>query len=321
MSITRLTRDSSRGVLGLGLAVFTAATFGTSGTFADSLMATGWTPGAVVTLRISVAALLLTVPALRAMRGQWHRLRAALPSLLAFGLVAVAGCQLFFFNAVKHLEVGVALLLEYSGILLIVAYLWVRHGHRPRRLTVIGGVAALGGLVLVLNPGAAAIDPIGVLWGLLAATGLATFFVMSSKVDDALPPIALAWGAMVIGAAALIVCDATQLLPFHAETKQVVLARHHVSWMVAVIGLALIATAISYATGIAATRILGAKLASFVGLTEVLFAVLIAWALLGQAPGALQLIGGVVVLVGIALVRADGNGVEVEASEPALVQA
>lgn len=321
MSITRLTRDSSRGVLGLGLAVFTAATFGTSGTFADSLMATGWTPGAVVTLRISVAALLLTVPALRAMRGQWHRLRAALPSLLAFGLVAVAGCQLFFFNAVKHLEVGVALLLEYSGILLIVAYLWVRHGHRPRRLTVIGGVAALGGLVLVLNPGAAAIDPIGVLWGLLAATGLATFFVMSSKVDDALPPIALAWGAMVIGAAALIVCDATQLLPFHAETKQVVLARHHVSWMVAVIGLALIATAISYATGIAATRMLGAKLASFVGLTEVLFAVLIAWALLGQAPRALQLIGGVVVLVGIALVRADGNGVEVEASEPALVQA
>ena len=321
MSITRLTRDSSRGVLGLGLAVFTAATFGTSGTFADSLMATGWTPGAVVTLRISVAAVLLTVPALRAMRGQWHRLRAALPSLLAFGLVAVAGCQLFFFNAVKHLEVGVALLLEYSGILLIVAYLWVRHGHRPRRLTVIGGVAALGGLVLVLNPGAAGIDPIGVLWGLLAATGLATFFVMSSKVDDALPPIALAWGAMVIGAAALIVCDATQLLPFHAETKQVVLARHHVSWMVAVIGLALIATAISYATGIAATRMLGAKLASFVGLTEVLFAVLIAWALLGQAPGALQLIGGVVVLVGIALVRADGNGVEVEASEPALVQA
>src|SRR5690242_6385183 len=103
MSITRLTHDSSRGVLGLGLAVSTAATFGTSGTFADSLMATGWTPGAVVTLRISVAALLLTIPALRAMRGQWHRLKAALPSLLAFGLVAVAGCQLFFFNAVEHL--------------------------------------------------------------------------------------------------------------------------------------------------------------------------------------------------------------------------
>jgi drug/metabolite transporter (DMT)-like permease len=53
----------------------------------------------------------------------------------------------------------------------------------------------------------------------------------------------------------------------------------------------------------------------------VLFAVLIAWALLGQAPDALQMIGGVVVLVGIALVRADDNSVEVAPSEPALVQA
>jgi drug/metabolite transporter (DMT)-like permease len=235
--------------------------------------------------------------------------------------VAVAGCQLFFFNAVEHLDVGVALLIEYSGILLIVAYLWVRHGHRPRRLTVIGGVAALAGLILVLNPGAAGIDPIGVVWGLLAATGLATFFVLSSKVDEALPPIALAWGAMVIGAAALIVCDVVRLVPFHAETKQVVLARHHVSWIVAVLGLALIATAVSYATGIAASRMLGAKLASFVGLTEVLFAVLIAWALLGQAPGAVQLIGGIVVLVGIALVRADDNAVEVAPSDRELVQA
>ena len=81
--------------------------------------------------------------------------------------------------------------------------MWVRHGQRPRRLTVIGGVAALVGLVLVLNPTTGGIDPVGVLWGLLAATGLATYFVMSSKDEDALPPIALAWAAMVVGAVTL----------------------------------------------------------------------------------------------------------------------
>jgi drug/metabolite transporter (DMT)-like permease len=321
MSITRMTHDSRHGVLGLGLALFSAATFGTSGTFADSLMATGWSPGAVVTFRITIAALLLTLPGVRVLRGRWHLLRSGLPSVLTFGFVAVAGCQVCFFNAVQRLDVGVALLLEYSGILFVVVFLWVRHNQRPRKLTVIGGVAALAGLVLVLNPGTGGIDALGVFWGLLAGTGLAVYFVLSSKSDDTLPPIALAWAAMVVGAVTLIVLDLVRVLPFEMHTSDVVLLHHSMSWVVPVIGLAFVAAAVAYAAGIAAARMLGAKVASFVGLTEVLFAVLIAWALLGQALDALQLLGGLVVLLGIALVRADDTSVEVAPSEPELVQA
>ena len=54
-----------------------------------------------------------------------------------------------------------------------------------------------------------------------------------------------------------------------------------------------------------AARILGSKLASFVGLTEVLFAVLFAWLFLGQLPTVVQLIGGVLIIAGVALVRLD----------------
>jgi drug/metabolite transporter (DMT)-like permease len=88
------------------------------------------------------------------------------------------------------------------------------------------------------------------------------------------------------------------------------------SWVVPVVGLSLIAAAIAYAAGITAARLLGAKVSSFVGLTEVLFAVLIAWILLGQAPGVVQVIGGVVVLAGIALVRADETAPVGEAPVP-----
>ena len=292
-------------MLGLGLAVFSAATFGTSGTFADALMQTGWTPGAVVTLRIGVAAVLLTVPGLLAMRGKWGLLRQSLRSVLAFGFVAVAACQVLYFSAVRRLDVGVALLLEYSGILLVVGWMWLRHGHRPRRLTVAGGVAAVFGLVLVLNPSGGGIDPIGVLWGLLAACGLAVYFVMSSRAADQLPPIALAWSAMVVGATTLIVLDLVHVVPFEMHTSDVVLAGHRTSWVVPIVGLSLVAAAIAYAAGIGAARLLGAKLASFAGLTEVLFAVLFAWIALGQAPTPVQLVGGVAVLAGIALVRVD----------------
>ena len=54
-----------------------------------------------------------------------------------------------------------------------------------------------------------------------------------------------------------------------------------------------------------AARLLGATVASFVGLTEVLFAVLIAWVVLGQDLSAPQLAGGGLVVVGIALVQGD----------------
>jgi drug/metabolite transporter (DMT)-like permease len=56
---------------------------------------------------------------------------------------------------------------------------------------------------------------------------------------------------------------------------------------------------------VAGARLLGAKVASFVGLTEVLFALVFAWVLLGQSLGTMQLTGSALVIVGIALVRMD----------------
>ncbi|GIG43757.1 hypothetical protein Dsi01nite_017980 [Dactylosporangium siamense] len=259
----------------------------------------------MVTVRIAIAALVLTPPALIALRGRFGLLRRAVGEVLTFGLVAIAGCQLFFFNAVRRLDVGVALLLEYGGILLVVVWVWLRHGRRPGRRTVLGGLAALAGLVLVLDPGGGSLDAAGVAWGALAGTGLAVYFVIASRGDGALPPIALAWAGMVVGALGLAAFDVTGLLPFHTSADPVTLVGTQLSWIVPIAGLAVVAAALAYASGIAATRLLGAKVASFVGLTEVLFAVLFAWAALGQAPGGWQLAGGVVVLAGIALVRAD----------------
>ena len=316
MSVTQLGHDRSHGAAGVALAVLSAAGFSTSGTFADALMRTGWTPGAVVSFRIGLAALALTPPALVALRGRWPLLRAAAAEVLAFGLVAVAGSQLFFFSAVQHLPVGVALLLEYGGILLVVLWTWLRRGQRPGRLTVTGGLLAVVGLALVLQPGSGGVSAAGVAWGALAAVGLAVYFLLSARGGSALPSIALAWAGMVVGAAVLALSDLTHVLAFRTRTADVLLAHHRVSWVVPVLGLAVVAAAAAYALGILAARLLGARLASFVGLTEVLFAVLVAWAALGQAPRAGQLLGGVGVLAGVALVRA-GEPAVAASREPA----
>jgi len=73
--------------------------------------------------------------------------------------------------------------------------------------------------------------------------------------------------------------------------------------VVPVIALALIPTAIAYTVGIMGISRLRPRFASLVGLSEVMFAVLAAWALLGEAITPIQAIGGAVVLVGLALAR------------------
>ena len=157
---------------GLTLAVLSAATFGTSGAFASSLIEAGWSPAAAVITRVAVAAAVLTVPALIQLRGRWSLLRRGAGRAAAYGLVAVAGCQLFYFNAIERMPVGVALLLEYLAAVLVVGWLWLRHGQRPRRLTVAGAAAAIAGLAMVLDlAGSARIDPVGVMWGLLRRRG------------------------------------------------------------------------------------------------------------------------------------------------------
>jgi hypothetical protein len=75
-----------------------------------------------------------------------------------------------------------------------------------------------------------------------------------------------------------------------------------------VLELAVIAAATAYVAGIVAARVLGAKLASFVGLSEVMFAVLFAWLLLGELPRPVQLVGGLFILAGVVVVRAEELG-------------
>src|SRR5262249_57318412 len=109
-----------------------------------------------------------------------------------------------FFNAVALIPVGVALLLEYLGIVLVVGWLWLRHGQRPRRLTVAGGAVAIAGLAMVLDlAGPGRINPVGVVWALLGAVGLASFFLLSAGGErEPLPPIVMAWAGMCLAAAA-----------------------------------------------------------------------------------------------------------------------
>jgi drug/metabolite transporter (DMT)-like permease len=293
-----------RGTVGLGFALVSAVSFGLSGAFATPLLDAGWSAGAVTLVRIGIAALVVAPFGLLALRGRPGALRRNAGLVLLYGLLAVAAAQFCYFSAVARMEVGPALLIEYTAPAAVVVWLWIRHGHRPGPVTLLGaGLAALG-LVLVLDllSGAELSLP-GVLWALGAMVGCATYFVISADEDNGLPPLTLAAGGLVVGTVVLGALALVGLLPMHAATTSVAYAGHEVAWWWPLLGLGLVTAALSYTTGIAAGRRLGSRLASFVALSEVLAGIFWAWLLLAQLPKPVQLLGGVLILAGVVAVK------------------
>src|SRR5215218_11510462 len=80
---------------GLGFALISALSFGLAGPLARGLLETGWSPGAVVLVRVGVAALVVLPAGVLALRGRWDLLRSSAGLVLTYGLLAVAGAQFF----------------------------------------------------------------------------------------------------------------------------------------------------------------------------------------------------------------------------------
>lgn len=293
--------------IGLLFAVSSALAFGSSGPFAKALMEAGWSPTAAVTARLAGGAIMMAAFASVVRPGWIREVRAHARTVVAYGVFPIAGAQLCYYNAVAHLSVGVALLLEYTAPILVVGWVWATTRHRPSVMTFGGVAVAVAGIVLVLDVfSGAQINLTGVSWGLAAAVCAACYFMMSNKAStdgDGLSPISLAAGGLIVGTAAVTLLGVIGVMPLTFTTNAVSIAGHTTAWLVPVIALGLIPTALAYTLGIVGIARLKPRFASLVGLSEVLFAVLIAWIMLGEAMSVSQAIGGAVVLVGLAVAR------------------
>ncbi|TXN29729.1 EamA family transporter [Lacisediminihabitans profunda] len=303
--------------LGLVIAVIAAAAFGVSGAFVKPLLEAGWSPASAVTLRALLGGALLLPFALVALRGRWSALWRARWRVLAMALVGVAGTQLVYFAALESIPVGTAILIEYLAPLLLVAFIWATSRRMPKLVVLIGSVVALVGLVLVVSPGGGgSLAVVGLLFAALAAVGCAVYYVVAARPNDGLPPVALAASGLVLGGLVLGLAGLLGLVPFAVTFGTVRMLGTATPWWVPLLIVGIIGTALAYAASITASGMLGSRLASFAGLLEVVAAALYAWLLLGENLTVLQLLGGVLILAGIAFVRSEKSVQPLEAAVP-----
>lgn len=293
---------------GLAIALTSAVAFGLSGPVGKSLLDAGWSSTAVALTRIGGAALILAIPTLITILRAGEAAKAWTSKIFWYGLVAIAGAQLCFFTAISFMSVSSALLIEYLAPVLLIFWTWLRTRRAPAPAVLGGAAVAVAGLMIVIGvpgTGGSAFSLVGTLWAAGAAICLTAYFAMAGASGPRPPALVLTGGGMAIGGVIVAALGLLGVMPLRATFGEVDFAGAQVSFLVPALVLCAICAVLSYGTGIAAVRLLGSRPASFISLSEVVFAFAAAWLLLAEAPTVQQAIGGVVILLGIAATNLD----------------
>ena len=294
----------SRRTAGLLFGVTSSVCFSASGTFAKTLTDAGFSPLQAVWLRILGACVIL-LAAMLLLRGPGSfaalaRDRSSIGGIVLFGLVAVAACQAMYFVAASRLPVGIAILLEFTGPVLVVVYQRLIRRQHVRRTAFLGiGLAMLGLCCVVEIWSGLSLDPLGLACGLGAAAGNAAYFLIMDRLTGSADPLVITTVGMTVACVVLVPLALPWSAPWHVLGESIPVDGRHTApgWLVA-LALVLLSTVISYVLGGMAVQRLSASVAAGLAYVEPVSACVIAWVLLGQRLSAVQITGGVIVLLG-----------------------
>lgn len=293
--------------------------FGLNASTSKVVMGSGISPEEIVIFRsIATAlgaglALALTNP--RAFRVQRHEWRG----LILFGVFGVALMQWSYSNAVKNLPIGIALLIEYTAIVIVpLVSLWLFKEKVLLRLW-FAIVMVLGGLVVVSKIWDGGLNPVGLMFAVMAALFLSFYFLMGEHTLKKRDTLSTLFYSMSISALFwLIVTPWWNFKPdiladsvsLTGNLNQVELPLWALLVWVGIFG-SFLPMLFSYL----ALVHLSATSVGVISTGETVTAFFFAWAWLNEKIDAIQALGGILVIAGIVL--AQTSRVQVKEKEPA----
>ncbi len=294
-------------VVGYALVLTAATLFGINAGMARIPMRSGTDVSTFTSLRITAALALVVLIALVLDRSALRppRLREV-PLVVGLGIVGIAGLQGTYNVAIDRLPLGIALLLEYTGPVLVV--LWVRFARRepvhprmwPALLLTLAGLAVVGQIWTGL-----AFDGLGVAMALGASVCFATYFLLGEDFRVGEEPLRYFLWAFVAAAVLMNVvrpswtatalgADASML----GRLADVTIPAWSAMTYVVVLG-----TVAPFFLLLLALRSLSAIVVSVVAMLEPVVATIVGWAWFAEALSPLQVGGVVAVLTGIVLAQ------------------
>ena len=240
--------------------------------------------------------------------------KAELPWLILFGVVGVAMVQAFYFIAIERMFIGIALLIEFTAPIWILLFLrFVLKKHVPKGLWYAIALAFTGLLMITQVWSGLSVDQIGLLAAIFDALALAGYFLIGDLLGKTKSSGAIAtWG---FGVATLILLFALPLwnFPTAALSNDMNLLGRFENYQLPgwalVLWIVVMGTIAPYLLVISGLKILSASTASIFGMIEPVLAGIFAWWWLSERLTAIQLVGCMVVIVGISIADRARSGV------------
>jgi drug/metabolite transporter (DMT)-like permease len=307
-------RTTVHPALGVVMVVVSGVLFAINGTVSKLILEAGVDASRLTLLRAVGAWTGLTVIVV-ATRPGMRRLRVRrdeLPLLITYGLAGFFFVPMLYFVSISRLPVGIALLFEYMAPLLVA--LWARFGQRQQVKSRLwyGLATNIAGLAFITQFWQAdlRLDTIGVIAGLTAAGLLCFYYVLGARGVAQRDTVSLTWWAFGISALAGLI-----LAMFRSGGAFPVTALGHTShgvpvWLLAIY-LVVGGSIASYLLVAAALRHLPPTSVGIIGMVEPVIAAGVAWVVLRERLSVYQLIGGVLVLIGVGVAetaRTEGPG-------------
>ena len=296
-----------RPALGYGFTIGAAGFFAVNGTVSTLALQAGIPPTRLVALRCLGAAVGLVLFLLAVSPARLRVSAREMPFLAVFGVVGVALTQFLYYVAIGRLPVGIALVFEMTAPVLIALYVRLVRREAVRRRLWLALALSLSGLVFVAEvwQGGGSLDPLGVAAGLGAAVCLATYFLMGERGAHTRDPVALTCWSFV--AAALFWSVAAPWWDFDpavlGERVPVSLGALELPLWVLVSWIVVLGAIVPFWLSVAGLRHLPPTTAGLVATVEPVFASVVAWLWVEQVLSGWQVLGGFVVLTGIALAQ------------------
>lgn len=230
--------------------------------------------------------------------------REELPWLLAFGAVGVTFVQAFYFVAIERMYVGVALLIEFTAPIWILLFLrFVLKKHVPASLWYAILLSFTGLLMITQIWNGLSLDQIGLIAAFIDALALAGYFLIGDRLGKTKSSAAISiWGFGVSSALLFFVLPVWSY-PTEVFTKDMELlgrfSEYTLPGWVLILWIVVMGTIAPYLFVVSGLKLLSASTASIFGMIEPVLAGIFAWWWLSENLNGIQLIGCVVVILGI----------------------
>jgi drug/metabolite transporter (DMT)-like permease len=293
--------------VGYVYAVLAAVLFGANGSVTKVLIEAGLSPAQVTLGRVVSTTVVAGIVLLFVDRGAFKVSPRQLVILAVLGVTGVALLQYSYAIAVSLLPVGIALLLEYTAVLMVALIAFFVFKERVKARLWVAIACVLVGLTVVAQIWAARLNPFGVLMALVAAVTLTIYFVVGEREVGKSSPLGVAFWTMGFASIFwLIFGDWWKLDPTILGTSVPLrgnLSALSVPLWVPLIWNMLLGSFAPFFLSLLALKHLTATAAGIVASSEVVFAFAIAYLWLGEGLNPVQLAGAAVVLVGIILAQ------------------